>query len=44
MHRFPTNLSWANKQFKYAGFVGNNSEMTQAGFQSELLFLVWKRN
>ena len=44
MHQFLTSLSWANKQLKYVDFVGNNSEMTQAGFQSELLFLVWKQN
>ena len=28
----------------YVDFVGSNSKMTQAGFQSEILFLVWKWN
>ena len=28
---------------KYVDFFGNNTEMTQAGFQTEFLFLVWKR-
>ena len=28
----------------YANFVGNNNKMTQTGFQTELLFLVWKQN
>ena len=50
MHQLLINLLWANKQLKeiidlkhlfiYADFVGNNTERTQAGFQTELLCLV----
>ena len=28
--------------FIYTDFVGNNTKMTQVGFQTELLYLVWR--
>ena len=54
MHQFLTNLLWASKQLKeiiwvkaplyICTLVGNNTKMTQLGFETELVFLVWKWN